>query len=210
MALEAANYINQLIETNPNGTDIKGQGDDHIRMIKKAIKQTFPNISGPVTVNQNQLNLLTSTDLFVKPGMVMMWSGDVSNIPSGWLLCNGVGTLSNGYPVPQMLDRFIVAAGSGYGQRQTGGSSSHTHSGEVGYHVLTEAEMPAHNHNVDGRDQFVIAQNGTGGISNGFSGGMGFHNPIPKGGNNGHNHPLSIGWVDHRPDYFAILFIVKY
>lgn len=59
-------------------------------------------------------------------GMIIMWSGSIASIPSGWLLCNGLsGT-------PDLRDRFIVGAGSTYAVAATGGSVnatlvSHTH-----------------------------------------------------------------------------------
>lgn len=56
MGLEAANYINELVETNPTGSDPASSADDHLRLIKKALRQTFPNITGPVTVTQGALN----------------------------------------------------------------------------------------------------------------------------------------------------------
>jgi hypothetical protein len=49
-------------------------------------------------------------------GGIIMWSGSVANIPSGWHLCNG----SNG--TPNLLDRFVIGAGSTYGVGATGGS----------------------------------------------------------------------------------------
>lgn len=49
-------YIDDLVVTNPDGGDAKSQGDDHMRLIKKAIKNTFPNIAGPVTATQAELN----------------------------------------------------------------------------------------------------------------------------------------------------------
>jgi len=59
-------------------------------------------------------------------GMIIMWSGSVPSIPSGWLLCNG----SSG--TPDLRDRFIVGAGNTYAVGATGGSVnatlvSHTH-----------------------------------------------------------------------------------
>ena len=60
-----------------------------------------------------------------------MWSGSSSNIPSGWLLCNG----SNG--TPDLRDRFIVGAGNSYPVGNTGGSASVT---------LTTDQMPSHSH----------------------------------------------------------------
>jgi len=56
MALESTTYINGLVATNPTGTDPKSQGDDHIRLVKSAIKNTFPNITGEVTATHTELN----------------------------------------------------------------------------------------------------------------------------------------------------------
>ena len=65
MALESTTYINGLVATNPTGTDPKSQGDDHIRLVKSAIKNTFPNITGQVTATHTQLNNI-QTDLATK------------------------------------------------------------------------------------------------------------------------------------------------
>jgi hypothetical protein len=45
MALESATYINNLVDTNPSGADSISQGDDHIRLIKKVLKNTFPSVA---------------------------------------------------------------------------------------------------------------------------------------------------------------------
>lgn len=45
MGLESATYVDDLITSNPNATDSRGQGDDHLRLIKTALKGTFPNAS---------------------------------------------------------------------------------------------------------------------------------------------------------------------
>lgn len=73
-------------------------------------------------------------------GMIMMWSGTIATIPSGWLLCNG----SNG--TPDLRDKFVIGAtqdDSGVAKTnvtgsltQTGGSKdaivvSHTHTATV-------------------------------------------------------------------------------
>jgi len=44
MALESATYINQLVDTNPAGSDVISQGDDHIRLIKKVVQDSFPDV----------------------------------------------------------------------------------------------------------------------------------------------------------------------
>ena len=64
-------------------------------------------------------------------GMILLWSGTIATIPSGWALCNG----SNG--TPDLRDRFIVGAGSTYAVNATGGSATTT---------LSTANLPSHNH----------------------------------------------------------------
>lgn len=63
MALETASFISELTVTNPVGaTDPKSAGDDHIRLIKTAVKGTFPNFVGTagvpksVTLTEDELN----------------------------------------------------------------------------------------------------------------------------------------------------------
>ncbi len=44
MALETANYIDELVITNPTASDPVSQGDDQLRLIKKVVKQSFPSV----------------------------------------------------------------------------------------------------------------------------------------------------------------------
>lgn len=64
-------------------------------------------------------------------GLIVMWSGAVTDIPPGWVVCDGTqGT-------PDLRDRFIVGARSDYAgvpkttlegdPKQSGGSATHTH-----------------------------------------------------------------------------------
>jgi hypothetical protein len=77
MGLESATYINGLVETNPTSSDNANQGDNHLRLIKAAVKATFPNITGPVTATQATLNTAylplaggTATGAITAPGFV--------------------------------------------------------------------------------------------------------------------------------------------
>lgn len=45
MALESANWITQLVQANPVDGDPVGEGDDHLRMIKTVLKNSFPSSS---------------------------------------------------------------------------------------------------------------------------------------------------------------------
>jgi len=42
MALETGNYISSLVKTNPVSSDNVSEGDDHLQLIKKILKQNFP------------------------------------------------------------------------------------------------------------------------------------------------------------------------
>lgn len=45
MTLEVATYITDLQPLNPTSTDQVNQGDDHLRLIKQVLQNTFPNAS---------------------------------------------------------------------------------------------------------------------------------------------------------------------
>lgn len=66
MGLETATYINQLNINNPDDvTDYVSGGDDHLRLIKKTIQNTFPYITGPIVATQDDL---TKTKYLVDTG----------------------------------------------------------------------------------------------------------------------------------------------
>lgn len=48
MSLETGNYISSLVATNPTPGDPKSQGDDHLRLLKDAVKNCFPGFTGTV------------------------------------------------------------------------------------------------------------------------------------------------------------------
>lgn len=66
----------------------------------------------------------------VPSGAILMWSGSILSIPTGWFLCDGTNS------TPDLRNRFIVGAGSTYAVGVTGGSAnatlvSHTHTASV-------------------------------------------------------------------------------
>ncbi len=56
MGLESAGFISELDPANPAGGDIKGLGDNHLRMIKLSLRQQFPNFT-PIAVNATCVEL---------------------------------------------------------------------------------------------------------------------------------------------------------
>ena len=62
----------------------------------------------------------------IPSGAIVLWSGSVASIPSGWYLCDGTNS------TPDLRSRFVVGAGSTYAVAATGGTAdavvvSHTH-----------------------------------------------------------------------------------
>ena len=73
MALDNAEFIAELSISDPPGTDPLNQGDDHIRTIKKAVQQSFPNVASAVPQTgvqmaqmaiKNEANLFTGINTF--------------------------------------------------------------------------------------------------------------------------------------------------
>lgn len=223
MALETAQYISQLVQSNPLSTDTVAQADDHIRLIKSVLKNTFPNVTGQVTQTHEQINNP------IPVGGIIMWSG--SSVPDGWALCNG------GNGTPDLRNKFIIGAGDSYIVGASGGTlttaaggshthstdaaGAHTHGSSTGLTTLTIAQLPAHTHTY-GLAGGTAIEVGTGyptgsGLASvsttdtGSTGsGQGHGHSITSDG--GHTHTLSsVGDHTHTyiPPYYALAFIMK-
>lgn len=60
MTVENAQYINQLDPNEPTRDKIVDEGDDHLRLIKHTLKETFPNIDKAVTVSASAINAVST------------------------------------------------------------------------------------------------------------------------------------------------------
>jgi len=69
-------------------------------------------------------------------GGILLWSGAIVDIPSGFVLCNG----ANG--TPDLRDKFVVGAGSTYNPADTGGSAGQTHTFTGDGHEHTQSLSP--------------------------------------------------------------------
>lgn len=56
MPVESADFITQLDQTSPKGTEKYSTADDHARLIKKVVIQTFPNLDSEVSATASELN----------------------------------------------------------------------------------------------------------------------------------------------------------
>ena len=88
--------------------------------------------------NLTVLGTMTAPNLggVVPIGGIIMWSGTIAAIPSGWALCNG--QVVNGKTTPDLRDRFVIGAGNTYAVGTTGGAAQIS---------LSVAQMPQHTHN---------------------------------------------------------------
>jgi len=166
--------------------------------------------SGQVLVSAGSGNTPTWGNAFVA-GMIMMWSGTIATIPSGWLLCNG----SSG--TPDLRNRFIIGAhsdssGVAYttvtgSNTQTGGTKdaivvSHTHTATVTdpqhNHTVSVANQGSQNGSVSGGGSIPTTAGSTLTTS---SASTGISVAISTTGSSGTDQNL--------PPYYALAFIMK-
>lgn len=98
MALETGNYVGDLTVTNPAATDVKSQGDDHLRLIKTALRQSFPGFAGAVLVagtngGSADTYTLTPTTALVSyvVNMIAVFSPAAQNTGASTLNISGLG-----------------------------------------------------------------------------------------------------------------------
>jgi len=126
-------------------------------------------------------------NLIMPSGAIIMWKGSIQTIPDGWALCDG----ENG--TPNLLNKFIVAAGQQYSVDQTGGLESVT---------LGISQIPSHRHKIskvsrddgstDGGDIMRQGDDLIGTTYDSFT--------DYQGGGQAH---------ENRPPYYALAYIMK-
>ena len=89
----------------------------------------------------NSLNASTiyqGGNVLIPRGVIVMWSGDTTNIPAGWALCNNTNN------TPDLSGKFIVGVGS----NGTNTYSVSNPSGGRDSVTLTVGQIPSHSHTV--------------------------------------------------------------
>lgn len=189
-----------------------------VRAQEDTAARAFP-AGSPVELRLTAQSILDAIDTRLPRGIILMWSGAVDAVPSGWHLCDGTAN------TPDLRNRFIVGAGNSYAPGNTGGALSYTPTVtvngsdtgvQVGYHTLTEAEIPSHSHkmqnmhyqgNPDNWDSDNTVLSGGDDLCSGATGGgQGHNHPITD---KGHAHTASASAIDSRPPYYALAFIMK-
>jgi microcystin-dependent protein len=155
--------------------------------------------------------IATAVAAAVPSGMIMIWSGSVGSIPTGWVLCNGSNS------TPDLRDKFVIGAGSTYAVNGTGGSAnavvvSHTH-------TATTASDGTHNHSVVGTKSDGYTIYGADKFYTVSSGGPSqFVDTIKTTGvlsAGAHTHSITVstegssGTGANLPPYYALCYIMK-
>ena len=132
MALETGTYLADFVASNPVGsTDAKSQGDDHLRLIKTLLQNTFPTMAGAawrvqaksgaytVLANDNMsvirctaaltLTVTAVATLGNQHLFLVIADGGVATIdPDGAELINGSAT----FAIPDQFGAIVVCDGS--------------------------------------------------------------------------------------------------
>ena len=154
--VKATNFYakDALLSGNPDKIIKGAEIDDEFNAIATSIASkadlnnpTFTGTPAAPTaaIGTNTTQLATTAFVIangIPSGGIIMWSGSVISIPTGFNLCDG----TNG--TPDLRNKFIVGAGSTYAVNATGGSAdaivvSHTHTATS---VVTD---PGHTHSLN-------------------------------------------------------------
>ena len=118
-------------------------------------------------------------------GTIVVWSGTVEDIPTGWALCDG----QDGRP--DLRGRFVLGAGGTYNPGDTGGAK------EV---KLTVAQLPSHSHTYDSYNSIQSLYPASTGTIKQFA--MGSTTKSTKTAGSTSPHP-------NMPPYYALCYIIK-
>lgn len=174
---------------------------------------TFTGTPSAPTANLATSNTQLATTAFAKAaaaaafpiGGIIIWSGSIANIPSGWALCDG----TNG--TPNLRDRFVIGAGTSYAVNNTGGSKdasviAHTH-------TASTASAGSHNHTTSIDSKFDNGIQLPGYVVGGFSN---YGNQVWTSSTAGaHTHSVTVdsagssGTNANLPPYYALCYIMK-
>jgi hypothetical protein len=110
-----AQFIGDLVQTNPPTTDSKQQGDDHLRLLKKVLQTTFPNANKAIYFPDSSVKSASFSVLATQMNvtfMVSTASGDVTmTLPA--LLASDAGWLCTVVKSSTDSNAVFVAPASG-------------------------------------------------------------------------------------------------
>ena len=119
---------------------------ENIPLLTNDSIKNIANIYATTSMNANFTNMNINKDVKITGqldidkwrGIIFIFSGDITNIPLGWALCDGTKD------TPDLRGRFVLGQGQGSGltnrnMKNTGGKETH---------ILSESELPSHDHRI--------------------------------------------------------------
>lgn len=98
MALETGNYIGDLVITNPTSSDQKSAGDDHLRLIKTALKTSFAGFTGSIILTGSDTGGVNNYALTPTPalpayvaGMMVLFNPSATNTTTSTINISALG-----------------------------------------------------------------------------------------------------------------------
>ena len=153
-------------------------------------------------------------------GMILMWAGSVANIPTGWQLCNGSGTTTNGTSIPDLRNRFVVGAHSDGANTAWDNLPPGATGGETtGKITISQDQMPSHRHFAVSNAQGGASRNNSSvNANNQIRRGTGASN-LYEGYNLASTNSAAVSGrtsttgngddIDILPPYYALAYIIK-
>jgi len=143
-SLETGDFLDDLVVTNPTGSDDYATADDHLRLIKKVLTQSFPNIDAAVTSSVAELNL---TDGLTASTAELNLLDGVTSTTAELNLVDGItaiqeanATLDELAALANTDSNFIVGNGSAWVAES--GATARTSMGADSAANLTTGELP--------------------------------------------------------------------
>lgn len=193
----------------PGGTDLTGlpfvTTSSTSALSNEKVLTGGTDISVVVGGSTVTINNTASISGVIPVGGIIMWSGSIVSIPSGWALCDG----NNG--TPNLTDRFVIGAGSTYAVDDTGGAATanleHSHTSGT---LATNSDSHSHSSGTlatdsDGHTHGIGTLNtlGTSASPQAFlqgTGSSGSHDPVGHAhavtgstASDSHNHNVTTG-----------------
>ena len=144
---DSASFISDLNENSPYDRDPRMEGAGQIRTVKTAIKNCFPNVGGEVVASHDDMNIVFQQKMQI--GMIMMYSGNLSDLSGGWAPCDGV--MHTGVITPDLRGKFIMGSTESTDTGEEGGSHEETDFGKylkAVDHKLNISQIPEHSHEI--------------------------------------------------------------
>lgn len=211
MGLEVTSFISGLDESWPTGLDPINKGDDHLKLIKKVLKNVFPGVGGDgfaiqIIAEETEINFLSGVTSDIQAQI------DANTAQIATNIADIAANTASVFPDNTAMLFVQTAAPTGWtkglvyddhalrlttGTVLAGGTvpfETAFDNGFTGAHQLIEAEIPAHTHSLD--HTFTAAAGDDEGIGGKSYPGAGVTGSYGGGGTHSHTLTLDVQYVD--------------